>query len=122
MRDYQDVVEIRRGILYLVRDSDIDRLLAKAAIDADGCWLWTGAENGKGYGSFRVGGITVLTHRFSYMAFVGPIPEGLELDHLCRKRRCFNPECLEPVTHKENIRRSPIMGRPRKQSHLKLVA
>ena len=72
-----------------------------------GCWLWFGAQT-CGYGSFRIDGKAHLAHRFSYQSFVGEIPEGLELDHLCRVRCCVNPEHLEPVTRMENLRRSPI--------------
>lgn len=66
-----------------------------------GCWLWTGAVK-KGYGQYgREGG----AHRVAYRHFCGPIPEGLEIDHLCRQQRCVNPNHLEPVTHLENMRR-----------------
>lgn len=68
------------------------------------CWLWRHA-GGVGYGTARVGGRTVNAHRLAYEAFVGPVPEGLELDHLCRVRRCVNPNHLEPVTRSENMRR-----------------
>lgn len=75
-----------------------------------GCWRWKGAivggENG-GYGQFRVGDRRIVAHRVAYELLVGPIPEGLELDHLCRNRWCVNPAHLEPVTHLENMRRAP---------------
>lgn len=70
-----------------------------------GCWFWLGAVNkGNGYGVFQRGrgpGVTTA-HRHSYQNLVGAIPEGLELDHLCRVRCCCNPAHLEPVTHREN--------------------
>jgi hypothetical protein len=49
-----------------------------------------------------------MAHRFSYLKLVGPIPEGLQIDHLCRVRHCVNPDHLEPVTNKENIRRGIV--------------
>lgn len=75
----------------------------------DGCWIWIGAMQGAGYGTFWVGdGKRALAHRVSYELCVGPIPEGRELDHLCRNRACVNPAHLEPVTHRVNTLRSPI--------------
>lgn len=72
----------------------------------EGCWLWLGwlTEEG-GYGRFRYDRGRVVAHRFAYELLVGPIPPGLELDHLCRTRRCVNPAHLEPVTHRENTLR-----------------
>lgn len=71
-----------------------------------GCWDWTGARMANGYGVFnmpdRLGGGTRLAHRVSYELNVGPIPDGLELDHLCRVRHCVRPDHLEAVTHREN--------------------
>lgn len=71
----------------------------------DTCWIWFGAQNGKGYGSFRTGATHVLPHRFSYELLVGPIPAGLQIDHLCFTPRCVNPKHLEPVTNKINCSR-----------------
>lgn len=72
-----------------------------------GCWLWTGSLDGKGYGKFGLDGRTVGAHRVAYQIERGPIPDGLELDHLCCVPACVNPDHLEPVTHLENIRRNP---------------
>jgi hypothetical protein len=75
-----------------------------------GCWLWDGPLN-KGYGALRVGTVRagdrrrVEAHKFSYELHKGPVPAGLEIDHLCRVRCCVNPDHLEAVTHRENIRR-----------------
>jgi hypothetical protein len=72
------------------------------------CWNWTGWTYRHGYGGFRPGGRgdpNGYAHRFSYEATLGPIPDGLEIDHLCRNRRCVRPDHLEPVTHAENHRR-----------------
>lgn len=82
-----------------------------AKVDRSGdCWRWTGALARGGYGFAVVGSRDDPqryrnAHRFAYELSVGPIPEGLELDHLCRNRRCVNPAHLEPVTHSENMRR-----------------
>jgi hypothetical protein len=72
------------------------------------CWLWTASTSGKGYGKMGVGGRKghqVYAHRFSYELLVGPIPPGLELDHLCRVHHCVRPDHLDPVPHQENALR-----------------
>jgi hypothetical protein len=75
----------------------------------DDCWEWTGARNrGYGYGKLRVADRFVLAHRYAYELLVGPIPEGLDLDHLCRNIICVNPGHLEPVTVAENNRRASL--------------
>jgi hypothetical protein len=76
------------------------------ASSIDACWLWKGPR-GKGYGQLRESGrrSPVQAHRVAYEHFVGPIPKGLQLDHLCRERWCVNPFHLEPVTNRENAQR-----------------
>jgi len=81
------------------------RFLNKVMPVVDGCWLWAGGIKPNGYGNFYLEGRTVEAHRFSYEISRGPIPAGLQIDHLCRKTMCVNPAHLEPVTPKENIRR-----------------
>jgi len=70
------------------------------------CWNWTGPDRPNGYGRFCVLYKTYSAHRFSYLLFKGQIPEGLSIDHLCRNRKCVNPDHLELVTTKENLFRS----------------
>lgn len=69
------------------------------------CWVWTATKIWGGYGHFRANGVLVLAHRWSYEQANGPIPEGLTIDHLCRRRDCVRPSHLEAVTHKINIER-----------------
>ena len=75
-----------------------------------GCWLWTGARSKLGYGHVRSNGSYHPAHRVVYEHHRGPIPEGMELDHKCRLTCCVNPDHLEPVTHKENMRRAQVLG------------
>jgi hypothetical protein len=83
----------------------VKRFWSRVDRDGDGCWLWLGKDNGRGYGQLWVDGRTVAAYRFSYELHVGPIADGYELDHLCRNRLCVNPTHLEPVTHRENMLR-----------------
>lgn len=86
--------------------NSIERFEAKYVVnDETGCWEWTAFRNWDGYGTFWDEGRMFMAHRWSYGRFVGPIPEGLTLDHLCRVRHCVNPVHLEPVTQHENLLR-----------------
>lgn len=68
-----------------------------------GCWVWDGHCNTGGYGQFRLGGPKMmLAHRYYYEKLVGPIPENHELHHVCRNRKCVNPEHLQPVTRQSH--------------------
>ena len=88
-----------------------DSFRARVAINQNsGCWEWVNPRS-DGYGRFYLNRKQVLAHRFAYQALVGEVETGLDLDHLCRNRKCCNPEHLEPVTRRENCRRSPIMGK-----------
>lgn len=72
----------------------------------DDCWLWTANKTApNGHGRFLGPDGQIMAHRYAYEALVGPIPEGLVIDHLCRVRLCVNPDHLEPVTAEENTRR-----------------
>lgn len=114
-RVYGDAHAAKRGC---VRGTAAERLWAR--VDRDGpvpqyrpdlgpCWLWGGAPCPNGYGKL-VGdaGPMIGVHRLAYELLVGPIPEGLQLDHLCRVRTCVNPAHLEPVTGAENTRRAKL--------------
>jgi hypothetical protein len=69
------------------------------------CWVWQKSILAVGYGCVRINAKTKYAHRVYYERLVGPIPDGLELDHLCRNRACVNPEHLEAVSHRVNARR-----------------
>lgn len=89
----------------MAKPSLIDRFVAKIRESDGGCWEWTGAKVPAGYGQKWNGEKVVPAHRWSYEYHIGPIPPGLQLDHLCRKRDCVNPWHLDPVTNAVNSRR-----------------
>lgn len=82
------------------------------------CWLWTGALTSDGYAVMEVQDLpTASAHRWSYRHHIGPLPDNLELDHLCVVAHCVNPWHLEPVTHAENVRRVNARKTHCPQSH-----
>lgn len=89
----------------------LDRIAEGIEISEEGCCVWARNRYPNGYGAITVGSRTdgtrrnVRVHRLVYELLVGPIPEGLHLDHLCRNRACCNPDHLEPVTCQENLLR-----------------
>lgn len=88
-----------------------ERLMSKVVEDNNGCWLFTGTDNGTGYGRFKVNGIRKLTHRVSYELHVGLIPIGLFVLHKCDVRNCINPEHLFLGTHQDNADDKMAKGR-----------
>ncbi|MFG2773743.1 HNH endonuclease signature motif containing protein [Streptomyces sp. NPDC048350] len=95
-----------------------DRFLDKIAPGPLGCWDWTAHVKPNGYGQFKIAGRPQYAHRVAYELTRGRIPRGLVIDHLCRRRHCVNPDHLEVVSHRTNIRRgiSPAARRAR-QTH-----
>ena len=85
------------------------RFTRKFIVNASGCWEWSAHTDRGGYGRFHSAG-PVLAHRYAFERLVGPIPEGLEIDHLCRVKRCVNPRHLEAVPHRVNVLRGDTLA------------
>lgn len=78
-------------------------------VKTESCWLWRGAKSRNGYAQFRTGGVgapQALVHRWNYERFKGAIPDGYQVDHLCKTRLCVNPDHLEAVPPALNNARS----------------
>jgi hypothetical protein len=104
---YQRAVKSGVIVPQSIRPAD-ERFASGYVADAGGCWIWQGKDlNESGHARFFVDGQRVLVHRWAYERFVGPIPDGLVLDHLCRKPSCVRPTHLEPVTQPVNVSRAP---------------
>lgn len=97
--------------------ADWERFWSK--VEIGDCWQWLGGTNQSGYGRFRFSaGHTKVAHRVSYEWLVGPIADGLELDHLCRNRGCVNPDHLDVTDHRTNVLRGDgIAGRAARREH-----
>lgn len=97
-----------------------ERFVRKVRVADDGCWQWLGSLSVKGYGHFyadRDRGV-IRAHRWAYERLVGPIPEGLTLDHLCRNTSCVNPAHLEPVSSGTNtLRGDAVSARNARKTH-----
>jgi hypothetical protein len=87
-----------------------ERFWAKVIKQSSGCWEWIGCLTSNGYGLFWDGEGKIRAHRFAYEEVKGIIPDGLEIDHLCRNKICVNPNHLEVVTRTENIKRGILPG------------
>jgi hypothetical protein len=83
------------------------------------CWIWEGSRR-RGYGQFSFNGRPVAAYRWAYEALRGPVPAGMELDHLCRNPSCVNPDHMEPVSHRENVLRGDApTARHARKTHCK---
>lgn len=101
-----------------ISKTPLERRIMNKFTAGDDCWEWKAGRNQSGYGVIGAGGNggrPLRAHRVLYEILVGPIPAGLDIDHLCRNRGCVNPAHLEPVTRSENVRRgiAPLVTRQR---------
>jgi hypothetical protein len=114
--------EVRTPMQTKYTDAQTARFWPKVQ-KGEGCWEWAASRSREGYGRFFLGRDengkhNALAHRFAYEVLVGPIPEGLQLDHLCRNPPCVNPAHLEPVTSRENsLRGEGLVGQRARQTH-----
>lgn len=83
----------------------LEKFIRRISTTADGCIEWEGPKDRQGYAVFSCPGNNTKAHRWLNEFLFGPIPKGLELDHLCMNQTCVNPAHLERVTHAENVRR-----------------
>lgn len=99
------------------RQSLIDRWFSKVHFTPD-CWIWRGCRGPSGHGVMNIAGKTTGAYRVAYELFIGPVPTGLHLDHLCRNTWCVNPRHLEPVTRGENLRRALVARTKCRRGHV----
>lgn len=103
LRTYGDVLAVTVDRLASIQD----RIMSHVTTSDTGCWLWTKSVTSGGYARVKHEGRTHAAHRLLYELTIGSVPADLELDHICRVRRCVNPAHLEPVTPRENTMRAP---------------
>ena len=109
-----------KGELMARSDDDYKKRFWTRVQKTDGCWIWKASTESNGYGCILIRRKAQVAHRLAYEWTKGPIPEGKELDHLCRNRRCVNPDHLEPVTCRENILRGNApSAKQARQTHCK---
>ena len=94
-----------------------ERFMSHVAVLPNGCWLWTGSLSKGGYGRFQLNGNQIRNPRAAWLVQRGPIPEGLEPDHLCRFRPCVNCDHMELVTHRINCQRGNAGKHLRERTH-----
>ena len=94
-----NIIKVQRGI------AAVERVRLRLRIDPTGCWIYTGCLTSRGYGHIRFGKTMKMVHRVMFEHQKGPVPDGMDVDHICRNRACCNPDHLEAVSHKENVRR-----------------
>lgn len=93
------------------REHILTRFQTLYTISQNGCWQWIGYISKEGYARIKISHTQVYgAHRIAYDLFVGPVPTGLEIDHLCRNRACVNPAHLEAVSHRTNMLRGEGVG------------
>lgn len=95
------------------RFNTLDEAFEAQITKAEGCWLWTGATAGKGYGALSAEGVLRYAHRFSFEKFRGPIPAGLHVLHRCDNPPCCNPDHLFIGTRTDNMHDASVKGRLR---------
>lgn len=100
-----DATARRQTDMYLALLSTLGERFCSKVLFSPGCWTWQAGRDAKGYGKFWNGQMKARAHRVAYEAFAGAIPDGLQIDHLCRNRACIRPDHLEPVTARVNVLR-----------------
>jgi hypothetical protein len=83
----------------------------------DGCNMWQGAKRSNGYGVTMYMGKQTSTHRVMYTLVHGPVPDDMEVDHICNQRACINPDHLQLVTHAQNMRNGLVRRKTCRAGH-----